>query len=380
MNSPQSGSAQPGAAHGNGRTAFIIEDDPAFNDMLANYLRTLGYQVAQHYRGQDAAAVALKLRPALITLDIILPDLDGWEVLRALRSYPTMQRVPILIISILDEGQLGGDYGPTTFLTKPTNRAELTEAIDRLAPPSDRPRHVLAVDDDPLMIELIGAMLPPAQFRLQTASSAQQATERLSAGLPDLILLDLIMPSVSGLEFLQAVRADPRTRHLPVLVLTAKHLSPREQIDLNRAARVAITKRVFSPALLAEKVRHLQSAHALFWRTDPVADREAHPAPGVDLAQFHKEFLSEARTCLSELDAGLAPRGWAQDDALANATRAAHTLKGAAAVMGYSELSDTAARAEGLLLGLASGGVGDDWLSLRELHHDMARMLDSLAQ
>ncbi len=380
MNSPQSGSAQLATAPDKGRTAFIIEDDPAFNDMLASYLRTLGYQVAQHYRGQDAAAVALKLRPALITLDIILPDLDGWDVLRALRSYPTMQRVPILIISILDETQLGGDYGPTTFLTKPTNRAVLTEAIDRLAPPTGRPRHVLAVDDDPLMIELLGAMLPPAQFRLQTASGAQQAAERLDAGLPDLILLDLVMPRISGLEFLQAVRADPRTRHLPVLVLTAKHLSPQEQIDLNRAARVAITKKVFSPDLLAEKVRYLQSAHALFWRTDPVADGEADPAPGVDLAQFHEEFLSEARMCLSELDAGLAPRGWAQDDALANATRAAHTLKGAAAVMGYSELSDTAARAEGLLLGLVSGGAGDDWISLRELHHDMACMLDGLVK
>ncbi len=372
---PHASSHQMNAATGPDCVALIIEDDPQFGRLLAYHLRQAGYSPVQCERGQDAIA-ACSLRPALITLDILLPDLDGWSVLREIRRAPLMQRVPVLVISVLSEEELGTDCGPTAFLYKPTGRLDLIDAIARLAPRVAAPARVLLVDDDPLMSELLPLMLQPPQFEIRTAAGARQAAEILAAETPDVILLDLIMPEVSGFEFLQALRADPRTRPVPVLVLTAKHLSPQEQIDLSQAAQVVMTKKHFTLPRMLDKLHLLERAMPLLNSSSPVVRDGAPPALDVDLSLFREDFRNEARACLSAMCTFADAANLA---AVEDAARAAHTLKGSAAMMGYSEIGELAAHAERLLLDMRDGKIGLDPIHLDTLR-DLAQRVGQIVE
>ena len=366
----------------NHRVALVIEDEPQFSHMLAHHLAQVGYQPVQRFRGQEAVEACV-LRPDLITLDILLPDLDGWSVLKAIRSAPFMQRVPVLVISVLSAAELGPDCGATAFLHKPTPRAELIDAIERLAPTDRVPLRVLHVDDDPMITEMVEAMLPASRFLVQSVASASQAAEAITNELPDLVLLDLVMPHISGLEFLQTLRGDNRTRHLPVLVLTAKHLSPQEQIDLNQAAQFVLTKSDFTAERMIEKLRHLEKAHSLYHSMDngDVSD-DLKAGDALDVSQFRDDFITEARGCLEALKACCQ----LDEDTVTAATVeraecAAHMLKGSAGMMGYVDLSELADRAENLLRTAASGETGLNescLLTLRDLHAHMWQIVDSL--
>ncbi|HLF25945.1 MAG TPA: response regulator [Anaerolineae bacterium] len=360
-------------------TALIIEDDPHFSELLATHLQAAGYQPVP-YAGQTIAAAGA-LQPALITLNIHLPDLTGWHTLREIRNAPGMEQVPVLIISALEEVRPGGDFGPTICRQKPIRRAELIEAITALAPPATAPTRVLLVDDDPLLVEMIDAMLPPARFAVQSAAGAPQAADRLNADLPDVILLDLIMPKVSGPEFLQVLRADPRTRHLPVLVLTAKHLSAQEQRDLSQAAQVVLTKKMFTPERLMEKLHYLKCISQLKRTTGALVRHETAVAADVDMAQFFGDFLIEARGHLASLQRGLEQGEELEHTAwLADAARAVHTLKSDAGMMNYTELSRLAGQAENLLAGADAPPVLDALRRavLRDLHRQMQDIVDGL--
>jgi CheY-like chemotaxis protein len=361
--------------------ALIIEDDPQFGGVLAQHLRQAGYQPLQQYRGDDAIA-ACALRPSLVTLDIRLPDQDGWSVLHAIKQMPHMGDVPVLIISILDEAELGPDCGPTAFLSKPMRRGDLIDAIERLAPSPMESMRVLQVDDDPLIGELLGALLPASRFVIETVTNAQQGAESLARELPDIILLDLVMPKVNGFEFLQAVRSDPRTRHLPVLVVTAKHLTAQEEIELRQAAQMVIPKKSFTLEKFMDKLHRLERSNVLIRRFAPPAGRPSAPVSEVDLTQFREDFLDEARSCLSTIEVYLERGAHDSDDTLLDsAARAAHTLHGSAGMMGYDELGDIAAQAENFLRGLLAGKAALDQTHrtiLLGLYDDMRRMVQQL--
>lgn len=370
-------------APANRRLALIIEDEPQFSNLLAYQLLQVGYRPLQRFHGREAIEACV-LRPDLITLDILLPDLDGWSVLKEIRSAPFMQRVPVLVISVLSQAELGPDCGPTAFVHKPIPRAELVDAIERLAPDTGAPRRVLHVDDDPMITDMVGAMLPAAQFEVHSVTSARQAAESILTELPDLILLDLVMPHVSGFEILQTLRADPRTRHLPVLVLTAKYLTPQEQLELSQAAQVVLTKADFTTRQLLKKLRYLERANLLFHSADDAGDRDQLQSTevGLDMTQFRDDFIAEARACLETLQACTRADGEAATAALVDeAGRAAHTLKGASGMMGYTALGELAARAETLLRSIASGAVDFDEAKreqLSEWTRSMAQRVDAL--
>lgn len=372
----------PASSAATGRTAWIIEDDPSFSDLLAHQLGQIGYQSVQHYQGQDAINAARAVRPSLITLDILLPDLGGWDVLRDLKSIPALQRVPVLIISVLDAAQLGEDCGPTAFLRKPASRQDLTDAVTRLAQPSETPARILFVDDDPFMTDIAKAMLRPPRFTVTTASSARAAVEALADDLPDVVLLDLVMPVISGFQLLETLRANPRTRRLPVLALSAKHLSAQEQNNLSQAAQVVLTKSTFTPERLVEKVRRLEQAYSLINPLAITAPRNDVKPMDLDMAQFHGDFVAEARRQLSNLQTALEHYEASGDaSAIENAARAAHTLKGAAAMMNYTELRDIAAQAESLFAGTPDQSATLDMQRLKtahELHQKMERIAAKL--
>ncbi|HEY4690180.1 MAG TPA: response regulator [Anaerolineae bacterium] len=357
--------------------ALIIEGDPAFSDALALCLRQQGYEPVQPHRGQDARAAARALRPALIALDLFLPDVDGWSVLHQLKSDPHTRRVPVLILS--DATQAGPEgFGPTAYHHKPISRARLVETITQLMPSVDRPPRILIVDDDPFLVEIVSSMLPPPKYQVHTAASAEQAVHLLRAELPDLVLLDLVMPQVSGLEFLESLRADSRTRHLPVLVLTAKHLSPQEQDELNQGAQIVLTKGSFQTDRLAEKVHYLKRVSALTGAGYAEAPHVEPSGVGVDVTEFKEDFRREARECLIALRTGIEPNAPAgNEQALDGARRAMHTLKGMAATMGYSPLSELARQAENVLSQMVNAEGQPDAARLASLRA-LSDQMDSL--
>ena len=364
--------SQDGSAVSQLPVALIIEDDPHFSGLLAFHLRAQGYQPVQVYRGLEAEAAARAVQPALITLDILLPDRDGWSVLSDLQRDPHSQRVPVLIISVVEEA-IQRQVGPTLWLQKPFKRGQLVETVMRLVPTLQRPARVLVVDDDPMMSDMVRAILPP-DFTVHAALNSDQALSRIRAEVPDILLLDLVLPNVDGWGLLADVRADPRACHVPVLVLTAKHLTPHEQEQLCRAARLTLLKQAFTPEALIEKVRYLAGVAEVMPLTAPERPALAGADEDVDLSLFEADFVAEARRHLLRIRAVLDDRTY---EVVEGAARAAHTLKGSAAIMRRPELSQAAAEAERLLLSNLTGAGPFDRDRLARLR-EVTQRIDAL--
>jgi len=365
----------------NDRVVLIIEDDPVFSDMLAAHFRQAGYRPVQEYRGRDAHAVAAVVRPSLIVLDIILPDLDGWSILSELKQLPFMHSVPVLIISIVDDAELKGAIGPTGFLLKPSRRAELTDAVIQLVHTSRTPLRILVVDDEPLVGELSKSILMPPRFEVHVTRNARDAAEWLSDPLhvPDLVLLDLVMPRITGFEFLATLRADVQTRHLPVLVWTAKYVTIQEQHELSQAAQVVIPKKQFSPARLSETLDYIERIRSVTMHQDASDSKEHQSTSDIDMSEFRDDFLREAHEYLERINSWLNNREHGEDgDTLEQIVRAAHTLKSAAVIMEMLDLNQAAFETEMILSCVEKQEVQLDphtLDTLRALYDEMQQMI-----
>jgi DNA-binding response OmpR family regulator len=241
------------------RRVLIIEDDRQFGNLLALYLSQQDYQPVHRYDGQAIVAAVRELRPALITLDLMLPGRDGWSVLQDLKSEPDTRDIPVIIISALDAAEAGLGEGAMEYLTKPLDADALLAALQRIDPaPHPPPHQVLIVDDDPLISELLTAMLPSAEYTVATATNGLDALGAIRRDPPDVILLDLLMPGLSGYELLELLRADSATHDLPVIVLTAMPLSDTEQAHLDVVAQTVIRKTELTRQHLVDALRRLR--------------------------------------------------------------------------------------------------------------------------
>jgi signal transduction histidine kinase/CheY-like chemotaxis protein len=240
------------------RKVLIIEDDQQFSELLALYLSQVGYQIEQCFSGENALSVIREVRPDFVTLDLLLPVKDGWSILREMKSDPELREIGVVVISALD-GAGTGLQGSLDYLTKPLIKSDLLKALRRVGlPRPDRPVRILAVDDDPMLIELLQAMLPPPDYELIGAMDAARAIDQLTVDLPDLMILDLLMPGMNGFELLKLLRADERTRDLSVIVLTAKMLTGAEQEELSQSAQATLTKSSIQRDKLLDEIRRLE--------------------------------------------------------------------------------------------------------------------------
>ena len=261
--------AEPGAAGGterssDGKTVLVVEDNRQFSDLLAFYLRREGYIPVQYYNGVGVLDHARRLKPALVTLDVMLPDLDGWDVLRALKSDPLTKDIPVLVISVLENSELAFSLGAVDYLIKPVRRDDLHRVLGQLAAPAlpDRGVKVLVVDDDPGVVLLLRRMLPAGRYTLLPAYDGEQGLILARSEHPDVVLLDLLMPGMSGFEVLEALRADVRTSAIPVIVLTAKDVTPGERKLLNDHVQGLVRKSALTPQSLLAELRRLEALAA----------------------------------------------------------------------------------------------------------------------
>jgi len=230
--------ARAGAVNGNGSgpLVLVVEDDPAAAELLTRQLTNAGYRTEVARSGNDALERARQLKPAAITLDIIMPELDGWEVITRLKSDEATSGIPIVVVSVVDNPELGMALGAIDYFVKPVNSSALVERLSHFdvdRAPGQRKVRVLVVDDEPANRTLLTEALEPAGFTVLPATGGREAIEIAKSSKPDLVLLDLIMPEVNGYDVVEALRADERTRDTPIMVLTAANLTEADRRQLN---------------------------------------------------------------------------------------------------------------------------------------------------
>jgi signal transduction histidine kinase/DNA-binding response OmpR family regulator len=245
----------------NGRPlVVVIEDDRRSLALLTLYLESAGLRVlgvADATTGMEAVRREL---PAAAVLDIRLPDLDGWEVLSALKGDVETVAVPVVVVSILDERGKGFALGADEYLVKPVSREDVLSALGRVQALPERGT-LLAIDDEPSAVALLKAVLQPAGWTVVTATDGATGIAAARSLLPTAILLDLLMPGIDGFEVVEALRADPKTSAIPIVVLTAKALSGAEKHRLRGQISYVARKGDFNPALLVDLVRRATANH-----------------------------------------------------------------------------------------------------------------------
>jgi len=252
--------ARPEAAYAEkgGPLVLVVEDDPRALDLLLLYLHEADFNVAVARDGEEGLAMARALRPAAITLDILLPRVDGWDFLARAKADPAIADIPVLIVSILDERGKGIALGAAEYLVKPANRTDLLARLRRLAlaPKAlDGTVKVVIIDDDPMAVELVEAVLQPEGYILLKAMGGEEGIALAQAERPGLILLDLLMPGVDGFAVVERLRADPATAAIPIVILTSKTLSREEKDRLNGQISYLAHKGEFNRAAFVELVR-----------------------------------------------------------------------------------------------------------------------------
>ena len=238
---------------------LVIDDDQTARDLIADHLRQAGFVVITAAGGREGLKRATEYRPIAITLDVIMPDMDGWSVLTALRTDSALPNIPVVIVSIVDEHRQGMALGAAGYLTKPIDRDKLVALVQRFRADAG-PTRVLVVDDDATQRERIRFWLGSQQWFLAEAENGRVALERLRQdGRPDVILLDLMMPEMDGFELVAELQRHPEWRRIPVIIITARDLTNEDRARLNSGIEAIMMKESFSPAKLIERIRDLLS-------------------------------------------------------------------------------------------------------------------------
>jgi CheY-like chemotaxis protein len=208
--------------------------------------------------GEEGLRLAREVAPDVITLDVLMPGMDGWSVLAALKADAALADVPVVMLTMLDDRNLGYALGAADYLTKPIDRERLVAVLGRYR----RDLPILVVDDDADFRALARRMLEREGYAVVEADNGRVALDRLRDATPGVILLDLMMPEMDGFEFADAVRADAAWRSVPIVVITAKDLSPADHERLNGSVARVLQKGALSRETLLGEVRDLVAVSA----------------------------------------------------------------------------------------------------------------------
>jgi CheY-like chemotaxis protein len=241
---------------------LVIDDDPAARDLLGRYLQAEGFAVVTAASGDEGLRLARERRPVAITLDVLMPGVDGWSVLSTLKADPELADIPVVVVSILDDRGLGFALGATDYLTKPIDRDRLLAIVRRYRPdgphgPGGSVGPVLVVEDDAGTRDMLRRTLEREGWSVDEAPNGRAGLARVAARAPSLILLDLMMPEMDGFAFVDALRRNEAWREVPVIVVTAKELTDEERQRLNGHVERVIQKGRQSRQELLAEIRDL---------------------------------------------------------------------------------------------------------------------------
>jgi adenylate cyclase len=216
-----------------GPLILVVDDDGNVRDLLVRNLTAAGYRTITAPDGKAAIDLARLHKPDVITLDVIMPHVDGWSALAALKADPVTAQIPVVIVTILEQKNLGFSLGASEYLSKPVDRKKLIRAINRVVGKADD-KTVLLIEDDADTRAMMQRYLEREQIGVVAAENGRVGLERLKEKKPSLILLDLMMPEMDGFEFVDACRKLPEAKDVPIVVLTAKSLTDEDRRRLER--------------------------------------------------------------------------------------------------------------------------------------------------
>jgi CheY-like chemotaxis protein len=249
-------SAPPDGAPGVAGTVLVIDDEATVRDLMQRFLARQGFRVVAAATGEEGLRLARELEPDAITLDVMMPGLDGWAVLAALKGDPAVADIPVVMLTIVDDRNLGYTLGASDYLTKPLDRERLEAVLRRYR----RDHSVLVIDDDADARAMSRRVLEAEGYRVAEAANGRVGLERLREAIPGLILLDLMMPEMDGFEFVAEVRSHAAWREVPIIVVTARSLSPAERQRLNGHVEKVLQKGASSREDLLREVGELVAA------------------------------------------------------------------------------------------------------------------------
>ena len=239
-------------------TVLVIDDDATVRDLMQRFLSKGGFHVAMARDGDEGLRFARELRPDAITLDVMMPHKDGWAVLSALKADPDVAHIPVIMVSMVDNKNMGYSLGAADYLTKPIERDRLMAILNKYRKDTgdaDAALSILVVDDDPAVRQLMRRILEKEGHTVIEAENGRRGLERLAKGIPSLILLDLMMPEMDGFEFVAELRKHAAWRNVPVIVVSAKHLSAEEWLQLSGAVQKILQKGAYSIDTLLDEIR-----------------------------------------------------------------------------------------------------------------------------
>jgi CheY-like chemotaxis protein len=237
---------------------LVVDDDPAIRDLLQRFLQKEGYRVAAAVDGAEGVRQARALRPQAVILDILMPGMDGWSVASALKADPATARIPVIVLSVTQNRDLGCALGLAGYLTKPVDRARLLALLQECRRDSGQP--ILVVDDDGDDRTLLKAMLEGDGWAVSEAGDGKTGLAQVARQAPQLIVLDLMMPGMDGFEFALELRKNAAWRGIPIVVATAKDLSASDRARLSGNVQQILLKGAFGRDQLLAEVRELLRA------------------------------------------------------------------------------------------------------------------------
>ena len=241
-------------------TVLVIDDDPAVRDLMQRSLSKEGWHVAAVASGEEGLRLAKERLPVAIVLDVIMPGMDGWAVLTALKAEPDLADIPVVMQTILDDKNMGYALGASAYLTKPIHWERLATILKKYRCERS-PCRVLVVEDEADTRDLLRRMLEKEGWAVAEAVNGREALEGVAENRPDLILLDLMMPEMDGFAFVEALRQQEAWRSIPVVVVTAKDLTPDDRQRLNGSVERILQKGAYSREELLRQVRDQVVAH-----------------------------------------------------------------------------------------------------------------------
>ncbi len=248
----RSGAAMATGAERKSQTVLVVDDDPSARDLIQRYLTREGFEAHTAATGSEALRLARELHPSVITLDVLMPGMDGLAVLQALKADPELAEIPVVMVSTMSDRSLGAALGAADYLMKPIAKDKLLAIMGKYWCPAP-PCQVLIVDDDESSKLLVKTVFEKGGWKIATASDGAEALAQVEKKEPTLILLDLMMPIMDGFEFTTTIRRNPQYAKIPIIVLTAKDLTAQDRARLEGGVKKVLTKgSVTGPELLKE--------------------------------------------------------------------------------------------------------------------------------
>lgn len=236
------------------RTILVIDDDPIACDLMVRLLDKEGFHAVAALSGEEGLRRARELRPVAITLDVMMPGMDGWTVLGTLKADPELWDIPVVMITMVEHRELGYVLGASDYMTKPIDRVALRGILEKYRC-SNPPCQVLIVEDDPASRDILQRTMEGESWVVATAENGRAGLELMKEMTPELILLDLMMPEMDGFEFLSEIRKGEKWRNIPTIVVTAKELTEYDYTRLNGSAQKILKKETHSMEELVNEIR-----------------------------------------------------------------------------------------------------------------------------